>query len=93
MTTQFGHPVATTLLSGARAFEIEAGAVWDVDDRDDYTQVMLTDCDDRSLVGLTICMDWTQPVFSRPESFDDRVLAIIADADLLASHAQHHVDA
>jgi len=92
MTTQFSHPVATTLLSGARTFEIEAGAVWDVDDRDDYTQVMLTDCDARSLVGLCICMDWTQTGY-RPESFDERVLAVIADADLLASHAQHHVDA
>jgi hypothetical protein len=90
MTTTHKHPANTAILIGGRALEIEAGAIWDVTESATETQVSLSDCDERDLIGLAICLDWSQGG-ARPESLAERVEAIVCDPDLLRDHVAHHL--
>jgi hypothetical protein len=92
MNTTFEHTVPTAVVVAGRTVEIERGAIWDVCETHTETQVSLSDCDDRDLIGLTICLDWSQGRV-RPDSVTERVEAILQDADILESHVALHLAA
>ena len=74
-----------TLETNAGEIKIPAGSTWLVSEGADWTEVGL-DRPGHVLDGLTVAMDWSQG-FNRPHLKLDRICAILADADMLAMHA------
>src|SRR5688572_11148786 len=66
------------VLDSGPTVEIEQGAVWDYAEAGGATQIWLTDCDDRRLIGACIEIEWSQ-LHARPETLEDRIAAVFME--------------